>query len=80
MLTLAEKWSEYLRSQPETGMGYQIVSITTKDGKKYPQAVIDSGFVTRVRGYEAIPFAADEISEIRVTHEKWDWSAERPAR
>jgi hypothetical protein len=80
MLMLPQQWGDYLRSQPETGMGYQIVTITTKDGRNYPQAVIHSGCVTRVRGHDTIPFGVDDISSIQVTHEKWNWLAERPAR
>lgn len=72
MLPLDDKWAAYLLAQPETGMGYQVVSITTTDGKVYPQVIVDSGFVTSVRGYEAIPFSIDQIREIQVNHEKWE--------
>ena len=80
MVALSDRWAKYLVQQPETGMDYQVVTIATKDGRKYPQSVISGGVVTRVRGYEAIPFAETDISDIVVTHEKWDWSAEWPAR
>lgn len=61
-------------------MDYQVVTIATKDGRKYPQTVISGGMVARVRGFPAIPFAESDITDIVVTHEKWDWSPERPAR
>ena len=80
MVTLSDRWAKYLVEQPETGMDYQVVTIATKDGRKYPQAVVSGGMITRVRGYEAIPFSEADITDIVVTHEKWDWSAERPAR
>jgi len=72
MLPLDEKWAAYLRAQPETGMGYQVVSITTTDGNVYPRVIVDGGFVTRVRGYDDIPFSADHIHGIQVNHEKWE--------
>jgi hypothetical protein len=70
---LSREWASRLRVLPETGMGYQVVSVTLNDGRKFEQVVIDSGFITRVRGYTDIPFAASDITEITVTHDKWDW-------
>jgi hypothetical protein len=80
MLPLDDKWSVYLQSQPETGMGYQVVGITTTDGKVYPQVIVESGFVTRVRGYDEIPFSAEQICGIKVNHEKWEWAEDRRSR
>jgi hypothetical protein len=76
MLSLSKKWTEYLLSQPETGMGYQVVTIKTRDGKIFPQAVVDSGYLSRIRGLREIPFTEEEIEEITVTHHKWDWKNE----
>jgi hypothetical protein len=76
MLSLSNKWIEYLRSQPETGMGHQVVTIKIRDGKIFRQAVVDSGHVTRIRGFMEIPFTQEEIEEITVTHDKWDWKNE----
>ena len=68
MLALSKKWAPYLTSQPETGMGYQIVSIHLSDGRLYDDVVIDSGYVTRI-GYSLdIPFAEADIDKITVTH------------
>ena len=58
-------------------MGYTVVSIVLKDGRKYPQAIIDSGVLTRVRGLPDVPFSEADIAEIVQTNEKWDWR-ERP--
>ena len=33
MLKLSDKWGPRLRSQPETGMGYQVCIVTLKDGE-----------------------------------------------
>jgi hypothetical protein len=74
MLQLSDKWGPVLVSQPETGMGYQIASITLRDGARYNQAIIESGYITRIRNYDKIPFREEEIAEIIVTHDKWDFS------
>jgi len=77
MLPLSKQWCDFLIAQTETGMGYFIVTVTTKDGRRYPQAVIDSGYVTRARDFHAIPFRIEEIQSIDVTHDKWDWSKDQ---
>jgi hypothetical protein len=76
MITLSQKWAAQLTSQPETGMGYQIVSVILKNGKRFDQAIVDSGYITRVRGFAEVPFTEDEIQEIIVTHDKWDFRHE----
>jgi hypothetical protein len=76
MIPLSAKWTKELASQPETGMGYQIASIVLKDGRRFDQVVIDSGFITRVKGMETIPFSEDDIREIILTHDKWDFDKE----
>jgi hypothetical protein len=76
MIALSQKWAAQLTSQPETGMGYQIVSVIKTNGTRYDQVVVDSGYITRVRGFHEIPFTEDEIQEIIVTHDKWDFRNE----
>jgi hypothetical protein len=71
MIKLSERWAPVLVAQPETGMGYQVASIVLKDGTRYDQVVIDSGFVTKIRGRSDIPFEDEDIIEIVVTHDKW---------
>ncbi len=51
-LQLSDKWLEHLSSQPETGMGYQICTITLKNGKEYKQAIIDSGLFSMIKDIE----------------------------
>jgi hypothetical protein len=55
-------------------MGYQIASIVLKDGKRFDRVVVVDGNVTRVRGVEGIPFSEDQIEQILVTHDKWDFN------
>jgi hypothetical protein len=45
MIELPPFWIEKLIHHPETGMGYQIVTILLKDGRKIDQAIIDSGLL-----------------------------------
>lgn len=76
MLQLSDKWAPFLTSQPETGMSYQVVSITLTDGSCFVDAVIVGGCITRIRGRADIPFVEDQIAEIRVTHGKWNWASD----
>ena len=66
-----------LASKSETGMGYQVVSVTLKDGRKFNQAVVVEGRITEIRSLKDIPFTEDEIAQIILTHNKWDFNAER---
>jgi hypothetical protein len=75
MIKLGTKWIDYLKNKPESGMGYQIVSIVLSDGTKYDQVVVDSGYITQIKGFEVIPFSEEDIQEIIVTHDKWDFGA-----
>jgi hypothetical protein len=67
MLVLSEKWAPYLRSQPETGMGYQIATIYLADGRKFDRTVIVGGYVTKVGDSTVIPFRETEIDRIVIT-------------
>ena len=67
-MALSEKWAPFLTSQPETGMGFQIVTIELLDGRVFEDVVIDSGYITRIGYSRDIPFAEAEIEKITVTH------------
>lgn len=73
MFALNDKWVDKLVSQPETGMGYHVVSVILNDGRRYDQVIVNGGYVTRVKGYENIPFNEEDISDIVVTHDKWNF-------
>ena len=77
MLELSKKWINQIIPQGETGMGYHIATVRLKDGRSFKQVVIDSGFITQIRGLTDIPFTEEEIAEIVVTHDKWSFNAER---
>ena len=69
------KFLRLLSEMPETGMGYQVVTITLKDGRTFNQVVIAEGLI-KIRGRADIPFTEDDIADITVTHDKCDWSQE----
>ncbi len=69
--TLPKKWSDFLLSKPETGMDYQIVAVTLKDGKNIQDvAIIHHSIIGEVRGCDELPFDPNEIVSIEVTHRK----------
>jgi len=72
-LQLPKKWAPRLVSQPETGMGYQTASITLRDGSVMEDVLIVGGTIAEVRGYDRIPFSAEDISDITATHRKWEF-------
>ena len=39
-IKLSKKWIDYLCSLPESGMGYQVVDITPKDGRVLKGAIV----------------------------------------
>jgi hypothetical protein len=72
MFKLTEKrFADYFKNHPETGMGYWVADAHLKDGRDFRQVVIDSGFVTKVKGHESIPFAESDVDHFVVSHEKW---------
>jgi len=70
MINLPVKFSNELRMKPETGMGYQIVSVILNDGSRFDKVIVIEGQITQVKGIDGIPFLAENISEIILTHEK----------
>jgi hypothetical protein len=70
MISLSARWAEFFRSQPETGMGYHVVSVILRDGRYFEQAIVTGGGLTQIRGLDAIPFAEADIDDFVVTHKK----------
>lgn len=68
------KWQQKVKALRETGMGYTVVSLVLRDGRRFDQAIIDSGWLSTVRGLPDIPFIEEDIADIFSSHEKWDWS------
>jgi hypothetical protein len=68
MLELSSKWAPILLGQPESGMGYQIVSVLLCDGRCFDRVTVVGGTITEVKGESNIPFNEEEIAEIKVSH------------
>ncbi len=77
MLKLSDKWAEILSNQGETGMGYQVITVNLKDGRIFKQTVHQEGYITEIKGYRDIPFSEEDIEDIVITHDKWNFNAER---
>jgi hypothetical protein len=70
MIVLSSKWAEVLASQPETGMGYQVARVRTRDGRTFARVVIIGGIISSVQDCRDVPFSEEDIDEIVVTHDK----------
>jgi hypothetical protein len=57
-------------------MGYQIVTATLNDGRKFEMAISGSQIIGEVRGHTDIPFDPEEIAAIEAVP---DWSLRRNA-
>jgi hypothetical protein len=65
--------AEHLKKSEETGIGYHAISVKLKDGRVFDQVIASEGFIIEVRGYSQIPFAADEVESISISHTKWNF-------
>ena len=64
---------EHLRQAAETGVGYQVVSVELKNGRRFDQAVVSEGCIVEVRGYNEIPFSPAEVAWVSVNHKVWNF-------
>jgi hypothetical protein len=72
--SLLERWSKFLLTQPETGMDYQVVAVTLRDGRVIEDVtIVHHSLIGEVRGHADIPFDPADITHIEVTHRKWDF-------
>lgn len=72
MKTLPKTWSDFLFPKPETGMGYQVVAVTLRDGRKIEDvAIIQSEVIGEVRGHDDVPFEPEDIVSMELTHNRW---------
>ena len=77
MTELPLRFEEELASKPETGMGYQVVTLTLgDDGRRFDRVVVVEGKVTQIKGMTRIPFSGEQVRQVILTHDKWDFSKE----
>jgi len=73
LIPIPRELAEHLKRQSETGMGYHVVSVTLKNGQHFDQVVASEGFIIQVRGHRDVPFAADDVAAVDVTHKRWNF-------
>ena|SRR5215469_16150340 len=69
--------AEQLRKDKKREWGYQFVSVTLKDGRRFEPAVASEGHVIEVKGHLEIPFAEEEIQSVAVTGKHWNFRREK---
>jgi len=80
LVELPTAFRDHIKQSRETGFGYHVVSVGLKDGRTFEQVATSEGCVIEVRGYEEIPFAADEIESININHRRWNFRDYSPER
>jgi hypothetical protein len=68
-----EKWSTFLAGQPETGIGYWTGNVEIADGRTFTDVIINSGYITKIRGRTDIPFEGADVVKIEITGRRWNW-------
>lgn len=63
-LRLPSRWTTYLLSQPESGMGYQRVAVRLRDGRRFEDALVFNAEQLEIK--QDIELKPDEIVEITV--------------
>jgi hypothetical protein len=76
LVPIPREHADRLRGQGETGPGYQVVSVTLKNGKCFDQVVASEGCVIQVRGHKDVPFAPDDVASVNVNHRQWNFRVE----
>jgi len=64
MLQLSDKWAAALLGERETGMGYQVVTIRLKDGRRFDGVAVTGGIIASIDGHDHIPFSDSDIAAI----------------
>ncbi len=72
-LELSARWHERLAAAPETGMGYHIVTVILRNGRRHDRVVVESGVISRIDGEVSIPFREEDIADLIVTHDRWNF-------
>jgi hypothetical protein len=69
-----------LKDDKEAGLGYQFVSIRLKDGRYFEPAVASEGCIIQVKGYQNLPFTAEEVEFVTVTEKHWNFRRKKGDR
>jgi hypothetical protein len=80
LIPVPEKNVDNLKRDKETGMGYQVVSVDLLDGRHFDQAIASEGCIIEVRGYNDVPFSAEEVATVSVNHRQWNFRESSDSR
>jgi hypothetical protein len=69
-MRLSDRWSTFLLTQPETGMGYQVARLTLRDGRQFDGLIVVDGIASGLPPAVEAGLADDDIVEIVVTHSR----------
>jgi hypothetical protein len=62
-----------LKNAPQTGPGYQVVSVELVDGRTFDPVVVSEGHVIQVRGFSEVPFAPDDVARVELSQRRWNF-------
>lgn len=64
---------DQLKQASETGIGYQVVSVELKDGRRFEQVATSEGCIIEVRGFKEIPFTPEDVASVNLNHKRWNF-------
>jgi hypothetical protein len=67
VITLSKKWASSLILLPETGMGYQLVTVYLRDGRRFDRVTVVGGQITSIGSDPSIPFEESDMEKIVAT-------------
>jgi hypothetical protein len=73
LVPLPSQLVDHLKQAKETGIGYQVVSVELKDGRRFDQVATSEGSIIEIRGFKDIPFAPEEVASVTVNHKDWNF-------
>jgi hypothetical protein len=76
LVPIPSQMAEQLRRIGQTGLGYQVVSVTLKNGRQFDQVLTSEGYVIQVRGHKDVPFTPDDVATVDVNHKTWNFRQE----
>jgi len=62
-----------LKHASETGIGYQVIAVELKDGRRFEQVATSEGCIIEVRGFKEIPFSPEDVAAIKLNHKRWNF-------
>src|SRR5215469_2661325 len=66
------------RDEKKKEWRHQVVSVTSKDGRRFEQAVASEGCTIEVKGHNHVPFTPGEVEFVAVTNKHWNFRRKTP--